>query len=490
MWLCWRGYSSSEGEAKRRPRTLWDAAKERAFMDRVKADLQIDSEEGWRNVTARDIARRGGRGLIDRHRGSVLALLQNCYPEAPPTPWRCRKKLPTGFWEDRENGRAFLEDVAKRMHLRSVEDWMEVTSSQVNAYGGKGLLVRYSSLLEAVKDLVDGTENLSLDSPCAAARGQWSNKEYRRGFLERLADAHGVKSAGDWKKLGLKDVRDAGGGALLGWYGGSLRTALADCFPEVEEEFELQKKAPGFWLSKENRKLALKQWAESEGVSLEEEETWATATKAKLTSKGLGRLVSHYNCSVTALVEDLLPHLAHTRKRRHSPGWWDLQENRRAFLEEVAEKHGVREPSDWAQVSTTAVLSAGGSSLLTRMGNVHTALRDAFPEHDDAWQRTQCRPVLSRAYWDDEENVKSCIKAVADVYGLSSCKDWARLSARQAVNAGAASLLRYRSLTDALEITYGKEVVASIPRISLAKRSSQFVLAQQIRLLAPEPVQQ
>lgn len=487
---CWRGYgSSSEGVPQKRARVLWNAAKEREFMDNLKRELKIESLEDWRAVTVRVIANRGGRGLIDRHRGSVLALLQSCYPEEDITPWRCRKKLPANFWDFRENGRAFLEDVAKRMHLRKPSDWMDVTSSQVAAYGGRGLLAKYPSLLEAVIDLVDGAETLSLDFPCAAARGQWSDKAYRRGFLERLAKARGIEGPGDWKKACIQDVRDAGGGALLGWYGGSLRSALSDCFPEVKEEFQLQKKTSGFWSDRENRKNALEDWAHDQGINMESEEFWATVSRRTLVQQGLGPLVTFYRNSIYALLEDLLPHFAHVRRKHHAPGHWDVQENRRAFLEELAEAHDVKEPADWAHVSTTDVLNAGGSSLLARTGNVLGALRDAFPEHSDAWQRIQCRPVLSKSYWEDEENVRHCIRTVAEAYGLSSCKDWGRLSVQQACEAGASSLLRFRPLTEALEITYGKEAVADFPQ-DLAKRSSQFILAQQLRILAPEPAHQ
>ncbi len=50
-------------------------------MDNLATKLNINSHEGWYNVTSTVVKHNGGAVLLDKYKGSLTKLLQNVYPE-------------------------------------------------------------------------------------------------------------------------------------------------------------------------------------------------------------------------------------------------------------------------------------------------------------------------------------------------------------------------------------------------------------------------
>ena len=72
-WLPWK--------FKKVPNGFWDrAANQKMFMDSVGKDLSLKSLSEWQNVTKATIIEKGGRGLLEQYRFSMIELLGSLYP--------------------------------------------------------------------------------------------------------------------------------------------------------------------------------------------------------------------------------------------------------------------------------------------------------------------------------------------------------------------------------------------------------------------------
>eukprot|EP01114_Cavostelium_apophysatum_P000432 TRINITY_DN10397_c0_g1_i2.p1 TRINITY_DN10397_c0_g1~~TRINITY_DN10397_c0_g1_i2.p1 ORF type:complete len:506 (+),score=124.86 TRINITY_DN10397_c0_g1_i2:145-1662(+) len=134
---------------KNLPQEFWnDKANLRAFMDDVGAELGVKKSEDWYRFRFNDI------GVLspafaslnstwkDQFGKNLFKILQSVYPEYEWKPWNF-EKVPSGFWEDDRNVRSFVEDMAVKLGLKSVEEWVEVPISEVHKLGGTYLIIKY-----------------------------------------------------------------------------------------------------------------------------------------------------------------------------------------------------------------------------------------------------------------------------------------------------------------------------------------------------------
>ncbi len=52
-----------------------------------------------------------------------------------------------GYWNDTRNQCAFMDNLAKALHLRDTQEWNNVTAHTVQQRGGAGLLRKYNNSL-------------------------------------------------------------------------------------------------------------------------------------------------------------------------------------------------------------------------------------------------------------------------------------------------------------------------------------------------------
>ncbi len=53
--------------------------------------------------------------------------------------------MPPHHWNSVANQRAFMDELAKKLNIKSPTDWYKVTRGTFTQYGGDGLLQRYHS---------------------------------------------------------------------------------------------------------------------------------------------------------------------------------------------------------------------------------------------------------------------------------------------------------------------------------------------------------
>jgi len=162
---------------KRIPARHWQSvANQRQFLDWLGEQVGLKNMEGWYKVSASEIKKRGGAGLLTHYGGSVAKALKTVYPD---TVWQFWKfsSVPIGEWEDIANQRAYMDWYAKEYGVKTAADWYKVSAADIYQRQGRGLLAIYDdSIVKAIQDVypeisdVDGVKNRQ--SYCYINRGK------------------------------------------------------------------------------------------------------------------------------------------------------------------------------------------------------------------------------------------------------------------------------------------------------------------------------
>lgn len=153
------------------PRGWWSIpTNQRQFLDwaavnEFKFDPK-DSPESWYDISARDIASKGGSRLVTIHGGSPHRVLSTAYPEHRWRSWKF-KQVPPGFWEnvDADTLRDYLDDAASKLGFRHPADWEHVSWAQLQKLGAAHVFVRLGGIKEVVTKAYGHASGFGASSP-------------------------------------------------------------------------------------------------------------------------------------------------------------------------------------------------------------------------------------------------------------------------------------------------------------------------------------
>ena len=137
---------------KRFPANYWQCKEnQRTFLDSISEKLSIQSKHEWGDKQILVRKQPGMRGILNLY-SSYYEMLRSVYPEKnwdlylEPTP------LPKHYWSDLCNVKSFIERLAKKHRIHSMDIWHELTESVVyDSPGGRSLLQKYGSLLNILR---------------------------------------------------------------------------------------------------------------------------------------------------------------------------------------------------------------------------------------------------------------------------------------------------------------------------------------------------
>lgn len=295
----------------------------------------------------------------------------------------------------------------------------------------------------------------------------------KREVLDKVAAEMGIREPQDWKSVQFSALQDVelrkATQALLEEHKGSPFLLLQHAYPGVDF-LNKQKQPNGHWDDKAARRAAMDDIGRWHGV--EKPADWARVTTQMAVAAGGGTLLNMYGTSLRAALEDLYPEHEGSEMRpagRRPRQYWLEKRHRREYLDSIASQVGVKEPSDWMDVSCGKVRLLGGGGLLNVFnGSLQEALKDAYPEAEEAWT---ARKVHGQGYWDSIENQRAFVKSLEQKLGLQTPSDWKKVTQKDVIHLGGRSLLGKHggSLFAVLEAVYGEEVSAAEARSWMPK---------------------
>jgi hypothetical protein len=235
------------------PRGYWDdITNQRKFFDSVAEKKGIKNLDDWQKVKVADLEEFGGPSLLQRYYGnSLIKALMKVYPEHK---WLAFlfTQAPQGYWDKKENHRAYMDWLATQLNVKEMDDWYKVKRTDVIARKGSRLLSYYGSFANALQSIYPEHkwEPWMLDK---VPPGYWDDIKNQRKYFDWLAKQLHIKTPEDWYQVTHAEVVARGGGRPLGLHGNSLSKTLSAVYPEFTWQIWKFKSAPrGFWDKSDN----------------------------------------------------------------------------------------------------------------------------------------------------------------------------------------------------------------------------------------------
>lgn len=128
--------------------SYWKSAENRMkFLDTMATKLNIKKPSDWGKVKRKDIHEHRGSSLLNYNR-SVFNSLQSAYKgiyflisHSIDIQWKqewfsSTPRFPKSHWNSQENCKLFMDDVAKKNHIKTQSDWRKVTIGVLRKNGG------------------------------------------------------------------------------------------------------------------------------------------------------------------------------------------------------------------------------------------------------------------------------------------------------------------------------------------------------------------
>ncbi len=149
-------YDWKEWMFSKTPKGFWDKKKNRRrYLKWLGKRLGLKKPDDWYSVTCNDFDANYGNQLRKRYQGSTSALIKDCFPRRTWNEWMF-DRVPVEFWDDRKNRRRYIQWLGRRLRIRQSKDWYRVRRRDILENYGGGLLFRYDSYLELLKECVPG----------------------------------------------------------------------------------------------------------------------------------------------------------------------------------------------------------------------------------------------------------------------------------------------------------------------------------------------
>eukprot|EP01114_Cavostelium_apophysatum_P020381 TRINITY_DN6811_c0_g1_i1.p1 TRINITY_DN6811_c0_g1~~TRINITY_DN6811_c0_g1_i1.p1 ORF type:complete len:459 (+),score=101.36 TRINITY_DN6811_c0_g1_i1:103-1479(+) len=199
------------------------------FLDSLGKELGVKTLDDWYSVKRERIENREGvQSLLSYYGRSLQKAIAASYPDHPWKTYRF-SRVPTDFWKDPNNHRAFVEDLGKSLGFTTFEDWYKVKEEDFLQHHGSGLLRHHGHFSKAVISVFPEHEwniyNFANTSTFVAF------PEYHKGYMQDLARKLGYSSWTDWYRLTRKDLAVHNGLQILAHYQHSISDMVTSIFP-------------------------------------------------------------------------------------------------------------------------------------------------------------------------------------------------------------------------------------------------------------------
>jgi hypothetical protein len=188
-----------------------------------------------------------------------------------------------------------------------------------------------------------------------------------------------------WHRLRPSDLVQHRGGGLLELHNGSITGVFKAAFPnEVIRTWKYERVALEYWNDYPTEQRAFFDYAQKK-LGLQSLSGWYDVTRDRLAQVDrafpLDRL---YGGSLATALQAVYP--SHSwqlwRFKKVPRGFWDSQENQKAFFDALRVELGRPGIEDMYSISRQEIISFGGSFLLQIFqGNIKSAMESAYPGH-------------------------------------------------------------------------------------------------------------
>eukprot|EP01124_Arcella_intermedia_P001397 TRINITY_DN10759_c0_g1_i2.p1 TRINITY_DN10759_c0_g1~~TRINITY_DN10759_c0_g1_i2.p1 ORF type:complete len:347 (-),score=73.81 TRINITY_DN10759_c0_g1_i2:776-1681(-) len=99
----------------------------------------------WYSVTSKDFNSNYGGGFLKKHKLSPYQALKSVFPSYEWKPWLFHQ-VPRNFWENENNLREAMKDIANRLHVHHLDEWYRISRKELMKVDGVTIWNKYGNL--------------------------------------------------------------------------------------------------------------------------------------------------------------------------------------------------------------------------------------------------------------------------------------------------------------------------------------------------------
>ena len=127
------------------------------FLNKLKNTYKLQTHEDWNSIKRRHIQAIGGGKLLNIF--SIFEIKCLGFPEG--ILMFSHPKKPSGFWDNDENIKNFLNNLKEKLNLHTNDDWNRLSFNLIQSFGGSGLVSKFSKEQIIKKQLIDNELNIN-----------------------------------------------------------------------------------------------------------------------------------------------------------------------------------------------------------------------------------------------------------------------------------------------------------------------------------------
>ena len=413
---------------------------QRGLMDQLYIKFNLTSLDDWLNILPYKIHQNGGELLLREYNDDMKSLLISIYPQHS---WDFDhlKVNANKYFKSIENQRAFMDNLFKKLKLRSLNDWVKkVSLNIINKNGGTSLLKFYYQndirlLLTTIYPLHDWNFNKE-----EYTEFDLNSHDGQHQFMNYLFYKFNFTKMEDWLSINQNKIVKNGGEKLFAEYN-DMKTLLACMYPYYPWYFNsLEMNPSGFFKSIENQRSFMSHLYQL--LNLQSLDNWLFVSRIRMIRNGGERILLHYQNDVLSLLRRVYPDHPWSIHQLIKSNYYDkIIQIHRKFMDELFFTLNLQSIDEWLAISHNTFLKHGGELLLAYYDhNMISLLYTIYPYYP--WQFKELK-LYSPIYFKSIENQREYMNQLYVKFQLTSLDDWLNVLPYRITNNGGESLIEY-----------------------------------------------
>ena len=296
-----------------------------------------------------------------------MNLAKSANPRLAPFKVKFTERKPFKYWDDKQNILQFFKELKTKYNINTPEDWNLITRKEINLNGGRCLLDKYSMFDLKCIACPEGKLIFEKHNNFKPSR-YWEKKENISLFLDKLKNKYNLITPEDWNSITTKKIKLNGGGVLFEKY--SLFDLKCMACPEGKLIYKNQK-ATGYWKDLQNIHQFLNELKQKYNINTPEDWNLLSVKQIKLHG-GISLLDKYtmFDLKCIACPEGKLLFNKPKKYKSSIPStYWEDENNRNEFINQVKTTYNLKTPMDWKRISRHQIRLLGGYWLFTSNNN-------------------------------------------------------------------------------------------------------------------------
>ena len=283
------------------------------------------------------------------------------------------------YFEKKENQQKYMDNLFKKLKLKSIEDWKNISTNQIIQNGGQNLLIYhyYNNIPFFLQSIYPNYPWTFDEFSLINSKEFFQSIFNQRIFIDNLYYKLKLKSIDEWFLIGAKkEIILNGGFHLIKFYLNDLFKLMSAIYPnfpiENNEKKDMKKvKSKKYFEKIENQRNFMENlYKKFELNSLDD---WLKISRKKLILNGGKNLIFYiylndYKKLLTTIFQDhkfnfQFDHEILSRKSKNE--YFKSIENQRNFMGNLYKKFELNSLDDWLNISKNRIIKEGGGSLFS-----------------------------------------------------------------------------------------------------------------------------